>query len=81
MSKYSAKQNEWTKRYIKENLEEVRFRVRKGERALIAAEAESLGMSVAAYLTEAVNEKAGRQILTPAGERGKARPNTENEEA
>lgn len=81
MTKYSPKQNEWTQRYIKENLEEVRFRVPKGEKDILMAEAEANGMSLAAYLTAAVNEKAGRQILTPAGERGKARPNTENEEA
>lgn len=81
MAKYSPKQNEWTKAYLKEHMEEVRFWVAKGDKEQLKEQAKLEGKSLAAYITEAVNEKAGRQILTPAGERGKSRPNTENEEA
>lgn len=62
---YSQAQNKATQKYIKENLEEVRFRVKKGERAAIKQEADANGQSMAQYIIQAVNERARRQILTP----------------
>lgn len=62
---YSQAQNKATQKYIKENLEEVRFRVKKGERAAIKQEADTNRQSMAQYIIQAVNERAGRQILTP----------------
>lgn len=63
---YTEAQNKATQKYIKENLEEVRFRVKKGERALLKAEAEQQGQSMAQYIIQSVNERAGKQLLTPA---------------
>ena len=63
---YTEAQNRATQKYIKENLEEVRFRVKKGERAELKAEAEQQGQSMAQYIIQAVNDRAGRQVLTPA---------------
>ena len=65
---YSEAQKRATMAYMKKNLEEVRFRVKKGERASLQAEAKAAGMSMAQYLIQAVNEKAGHQILTPSSE-------------
>lgn len=65
---YSEAQKRATMEYMKKNLEEVRFRVKKGERAALQEEAKANGQSMAQYLIHAVNEKAGRQILTPADE-------------
>ena len=64
---YTEAQNRATQKYIKENLEEVRFRVKKGERANLQEVAKEAGVSMAQYVIQAVNEKAGRQILTPSG--------------
>lgn len=65
---YSEAQKRATMAYMKKNLEEVRFRVKKGERVSLQAEAKANGMSMAQYLIQAVNEKAGHQILTPSSE-------------
>ena len=64
---YTEAQNRATQKYIKANLEEVRFRVKKGERANLQEVAKEAGVSMAQYVIQAVNEKAGRQILTPSG--------------
>lgn len=62
---YTQAQNKATQKYIKENLEEVRFRVKKGERAAIKAEADINGLSMAQYIIKAVNTYAGKRIFTP----------------
>lgn len=63
---YSEAQNKATQKYIKENLEEIRFRVRKGERDKLHAAAAERGQSTAQFVIHAVNEYAGEQVLTPA---------------
>ncbi len=65
---YTAAQNKATQKYIKENLEEVRFRVQKGEKALLQQEARDNGQSMAQYIIQAVNNRAGHQVLTPSKE-------------
>ena len=63
---YTDAQNRATQKYIKENLEEVRFRVKKGEKALLQNAAKEAGQSMAQYLIQSVNERAGTQLLTPS---------------
>lgn len=63
---YTDAQRKATQKYIKKNLEEVRFRVKKGERASLKEEAERNDQSMAQYIIHAINEKAGRQVLTPS---------------
>ena len=65
---YNQTRNRAAQKYIKHNLEEVRFRVRKGERDRIKAEASACGQSMAQYLIQAVNERAGKRLLTPSGD-------------
>lgn len=63
---YSAAQGRAVQKYIKENLEEVRFRVKKGEKARIQDAAAQAGQSMAQYIIQAINDREGRQIITPA---------------
>ena len=63
---YTQAQNKATQKYIRENLEEVRFRVKKGERAALQQAAEDIGLSMAQYIIKAINTYADRQVLTPA---------------
>lgn len=72
---YSQAQNKATQKYQAENLEQVRFWVRKGERAIIQEEAELQGMSLAQYMIQAVNSHAGRELITPSD--GKKKTETE----
>lgn len=74
-SYYSPAQNKATQKYLQENRQQVRFWVRKGELDDLQAEAENTGMSMAAYIIKAVNDLAGRQILTPP-EKGQGRKRT-----
>ena len=73
---YTQAQNKATQKYIKENLEEVRFRVKKGERAAVKAEADSSGLSMAQYIIKAINTYADRQVLTPTN-KGEDAPSKE----
>ena len=63
---YTDAQNRATQKYIKENLEEVRFRVKKGEKAVLQNAAKEAGQSMAQYVIQAINERAGVQLLTPS---------------
>lgn len=62
---YSEAQNKATQKYIKENLEEIKFRVRKGEKDKyrVAAEKSGLG-SMAQFFITAADEKIERDNLT-----------------
>ena len=64
---YSQAQNRATQKYIKENLEEVRFRVKKGERTLIKQLADNAGQSMTQYIIQAINARAGQQIRRLSG--------------
>lgn len=62
---YSEAQNRATQKYIKENLEEVRFRVKKGEKTILQKAAKQAKQSMAQYIIQAINEHAGMQLLSP----------------
>lgn len=67
---YNAKQKETTMRYIDENLDTIRFRVRRGEKALLEETARKAGYSAySRFIIDAINEKAGAPILTMPRER------------
>lgn len=63
---YNEAQKKATMKYQKEKLEQIAIRVPKGDRATLKAEAEQVGQSMAQYIIQAVNVRAGRQLLTPA---------------
>lgn len=62
---YNQARNKAAQKYIAANLEEVRFRVKKGERANVKACADSHDLSMAQYIIRAINAFEGRQVLTP----------------
>lgn len=63
---YTPAQGKATQKYLGNNMEQVRFWVHKGERETLKAEAKSQGQSMAQYVVQAVNDRAGYQVLTPA---------------
>ena len=63
---YNEARNKAAQKYIAANLEEVRFRVKKGEKANIQEAARQSGQSMAQFIVKAINTAAGRQIITPA---------------
>lgn len=67
---YNEARNRASQKYNAAKLEQVSFRVHKGEKALIQDEAEKEGLSLAQYLVQAVNEHAGQQVLTPSSKEG-----------
>ena len=57
MSKYTGytdKQNKATQKYIKENLEQISFRVAKGKKEEYQAQAAAKGKSLTAYIVELI---------------------------
>ena len=53
-------------KYHKNNLEQIAIRVKKGDRASLQAVAGAQGQSMAQYIIQAVNDRAGAQVLTPS---------------
>ena len=60
-----------TQKYIAANLEDIRFRVRKGEKERLRAAAREAGDSVTQYIIKAINAYAGETVLTPVMEKSK----------
>lgn len=63
---YNQARNKASQKYQRENLEQIAIRVKKGDRDRLKAEAETQGQSMAQYVVQAVNDRAGYQVLTPA---------------
>lgn len=61
--RYTEAQNKATQKYIRENLEEIKFRVRKGEKDKYRVAAERAGMSMAKFFLDAADEKIARDGL------------------
>ena len=60
MSKYNEKQKEYTMNYMKENLDEIKFRVPKGKKEEYRNIAETRGMKLTPFIIEAIEEKIFR---------------------
>jgi uncharacterized protein (DUF1778 family) len=58
----SNAQKKATIKYMAENLEEVRFRVPKGKKAVVQQAAQNKGMSVAAYLIDLIEKDCGEKL-------------------
>lgn len=61
--RYTEAQNKATQKYIRENLEEIKFRVRKGEKDRYRVAAEKAGISMARLFLDAADEKIAREGL------------------
>lgn len=62
-SRYTEAQNRATQKYIKDNLEEIRFRVKKGEKDRYKIAAEKTGLSLAKFFLTAADEKIERDQI------------------
>jgi predicted HicB family RNase H-like nuclease len=63
---YNETQKKATMKYQKEKQEILSIRVPKGERSNVQAAADEAGISMRQYIIEAINEHAGKQLLTPS---------------
>ncbi len=67
---YNERSKQNTIKYIEENLDTIRFRVRRGEKDALIKQSQAEGYSAySRYIIDAVNEKAGYKILTMPRER------------
>ena len=57
---YNQKQKEYTMTYMKENLDEIKFRVPKGQKAIIREHAEKQGEKLTPFIIRAINETMER---------------------
>lgn len=57
----SKAQQKAVTRYMKENYDEIKVRVPKGEKDVIKTHAESQGKSVNSFINEAITEKMNRE--------------------
>lgn len=63
---YNQRQNKATQKYQKEKLSQVRFWVKKEEKAAIQEEAKAHGMSMRRYIAQAINTVSGKQLVAIA---------------
>lgn len=61
---YTKEQGKATMRYKEKKLEEVRISIRKGGKQALREAADAAGLSMAEYVCDAVNAKAGRKIIS-----------------
>ena len=69
MPYYNESNKRASMKYMAEKLEEVRFRIRKEEKQDLQATAAASGVSVRRYIIEAVNAKAGREMIGYTGDK------------
>lgn len=60
MSPASKAQQRAVNKYMKENYDEIKVRVEKGQKEIIKAHAEAQGKSVNSFINEAIEEKMER---------------------
>lgn len=60
-TKTSEARKRATIKYMKENLSEIRFRVKKADKAFYVAEAERRGLSLRRFILDAMTEKLERE--------------------
>lgn len=67
---YTQAQGKATQKYLGENMEQVRIWVHKGGKQALREAADAAGLSMAEYVCDAVNTKAGSKIITSKKEDG-----------
>lgn len=60
-SRYTPAQNKATQKYQREKLEQINFRIRKGEKQKYVDAAAAMGLSMAQFFTRAADEKIERE--------------------
>jgi len=68
---YNEKQKQYTMNYMKEKLDEIKFRVPKGQKEMIRNHAELHGEKLTPFIIRAINEtmlREGGTVLIGSGE-------------
>ena len=66
MSKYTEKSKEYTMSYMKEKLDEIKFRVPKGQKEIYRQHAESRGEKLTPFIIRSINEAMERDKAAPS---------------
>lgn len=69
MSKYTEKSKEYTMNYMKEKLDEIKFRVPKGKKDYYKAAAENAGQSLSQFVVSSMDDRITRESLMPGSRR------------
>lgn len=77
MENQKRKKVEYNIKYQKENMEQINLRVFRDEKSALQEEAENKGLSMRQYMIDAINEKAGRIIISTRESRKKEREEKE----
>ena len=62
---YTPEVGKATQKYMKENLDDIKFRVRKGKKDYYKTCAENAGLSFTQFIITAMDEKIEREDLAP----------------
>ncbi len=65
MSKYTEKSKEYTMNYMKEKLDEIKFRVPKGRKDYYKTAADNAGQSLSQFVVSSIDERIERESLMP----------------
>lgn len=65
MSKYTEKSKEYTMSYMKEKLDEIKFRVPKGKKSYYKAAAKNAGLSLSQFAVSSMDDRIARERLVP----------------
>ena len=68
MSKYTEKSKEYTMSYMKEKLDEIKFRVPKGQKDIYRQHAERQGEKLTPFIIRAISETMERDKSAPAAD-------------
>ena len=68
MSKYNEKSKEYTMSYMKEKLDEIKFRVPKGQKEIYRQHAESRGEKLTPFIIRSINETMERDKAAPVAD-------------
>lgn len=65
MSKYTEKSKEYTMNYMKEKLDEIKFRVPKGKKSYYKAAAKNAGLSLSQFVISSMDDRIAKERLVP----------------
>ncbi len=65
MSKYTEKSKEYTMNYMKERLDEIKFRVPKGKKNYYKTAAKNAGQSLSQFVVSSMDDRIAREHLVP----------------
>ena len=61
---YTPARKRASEKYRKEKMEQISFWVKKGEKDVVKEAAKAHGMSMKRFIAQAINDKAGKQLVS-----------------